>query len=201
MKYFRDNLATISILGMAYLIVLLVYAPITNASAIDNDHVVITVKESPADVDESGVVLDESESLENVCLSIKLAMLLRTDLKTGEPKSAKSLPQVTYFPMLDGVRVNHFNVLYDPTLTCNVEGTVYTLGQLLGMLDVVFGVDVQVCWECWISRYGFPVAGDNETNPVYGGIEYGDGLNIFLNKEKMAIQDMFNKADKIIDFD
>lgn len=170
----------------------------------DNDNVVITVKESPAFVNKAGKVVKQSENLEKVCLSMKLAMLLRTDLITNKPMGMESLPQVTYFPMLDGVRIIHTDVLANQDLTCNVEGTVYTLDEMLSMLHDVFSVDVQVCWDCWISRYGVPLPTDSSSNPVYGGYTgvntYPD-LMIFLNQEKMAIQSMFNHADKIIDYD
>ena len=201
MKHFRNNLSSISTLAMASIIIILAYTPIANASETDtdNDYVVITVKESPAFINKAGKVVKQSESLEKVCLSMKLAILLRTELGSG-PKAPESPPHVTYFPMLDGVRVAHTDVVNNQGLTCNVEQTEVPLGELLFMLHDQYSVDVQVCWDCWISRYGFPVAVDDPSNPVLGGYEGGD-LMEFLDQERMAIQEMFNNGDKVIDFD
>ena len=201
MKHFRTILASISTLAMASIITFSAYIPIANASETDtdNDYVVITVKESPAFVNKAGKVVKQSESLEKVCLSMKLAILLRTEFGSG-PKAPESPPHVTYFTMLDGVRVVHADVFNNPALTCNVQQTEVPLGDLLLMLHDQYSVDVQVCWDCWISRYGFPVAVDDPSNPVLGGYEGGD-LTEFLNQEQMAIQEMFNNGDKVIDFD
>ena len=192
---------------MKKVILIVVMFLLTTSSAwandTDNDLIVITVKESPAFVNKAGKVVKPSKSLENVCLSMKLAMLLRTDLGTGD-----ALPQVTYFPMLEGVRVNHFDVLNNHDLTCNVmdedgDPQVKTLADMLDDMDKA-GVDVQVCWECWISRYGYPLPIDSSNNPVYGGYTGIDDLTALMNflfQEKKAIQSMFNNADKVIDFD
>ena len=203
MKYVKDNLALLSILLLVLSIPVIGYTPVTHADETDNDYVVITVKVSPAFVNPDGKVVKESESLEKVCLSMKLAMLLRTDFTQSgpQPKAPDSLPQVTYFPMLDGVRVVHADIANNPMLTCHVQGSEYPLGAFLFMLHSQFNVDVQVCWDCWITRYGYPVAIDDPSNPVLGGWNGTGDLMEFIGMEQMAIQEMFNNSDKVIDFD
>ena len=69
------------------------------------------------------------------------------------------------------------------------------------MLENYFNVDVQVCWDCWISRYGYPIAFDDASNPVLGGWDGTGDLMDFLGMEQIAIQGMFNNSDKVVDFD
>ena len=202
MKLLKDNLGLVSVLIVVSIIAISGYAPLANADETDNDNVVITVKNSPAFVNKAGKVVKESEDLEKVCLSMKLAMLLRTDFAAGPgPKASDSPPKVTYFPMLDGVRVTHTDVAENPNLTCIVQGTEMPLGDLLFMLEDQFSVDVQVCWDCWMSRYGLPISENDPSNPVLGGWDGTGDVMQFLGAEQMAIQEMFNNADKVVDFD